>query len=239
MRIPTSVCKPTTTTTSVCQRAAQGRVWSRRDGARWKPGGTVWWPPVSLEARTQVAFTCQHCQTPPHSLYQPVLAWPIYTNTLCFLSTICCAQTFLVSVELRVAFPCKHYEQNHCRLDNHLLSPVPLQPMSSSAMYYVPVSWSISGTCYCICVCILLQPITQGLCHYIFLSCFFIRSTILLIFVSTLLQPIYPSARHSTSVSWLISGPSNCSFVYILLQSLTQALCTMDLCLDLYPDQTS
>ena len=68
--------------------------------ARWDGGTTVRrWPPVSLEARTQVAFTCQHCQTPPHSLYQPVLAWPIYTNTLCFLSTICCAQTFLVCVE--------------------------------------------------------------------------------------------------------------------------------------------
>ena len=48
-------------------------------GPRWDGGTTVGpWPPVSLEARTQVAFTCQHCQTPPHSLYQPVLAWPIY-----------------------------------------------------------------------------------------------------------------------------------------------------------------
>ena len=105
--------------------------------------------------------------------------------------------------------------------DNHLLSPVPLQSMSSSAMYYVPVSWSISGTCYCICVCILLQPITQGLCHYIFMSCFFVRSTVLSIFVSTLLQPIYPSALHYTSVSI----PSHCICVYILLQPLTQALC--------------
>ena len=33
--------------------------------------------------------------------YQPVLAWPIYTNTLCFLSTISCAQSFLVSVEFQ------------------------------------------------------------------------------------------------------------------------------------------
>ena len=68
--------------------------------ARWDHSGTVWWPPVSLEAWTQVAFTCQHCQTPPHSLTS--LSWlGLYTNTLCFLSTICCAQSFLVSVEFQ------------------------------------------------------------------------------------------------------------------------------------------
>ena len=156
MRIPTSVCKPTTTTTSVCQRAAQGRVWSRRDGARWKPGGTVWWPPVSLEARTQVAFTCQHCQTPPHSLHQPVLAWPIYTNTLCFLSTICCAQTFLVSVELRVAFPCQHYDKNHrncltttcCTLSRYSLCPQALCTMClCPGLYLERVTVSVSVSC--------------------------------------------------------------------------------------------
>ena len=134
---------------------------------RWDHGGTMVgrWPPVSLEARTQVAFTCQHCQTPPHSLTS--LSWlGLYILILCaFYPQSLVHNHFWLVWNSRIPFPCKHYDQNHCVLHNHLLSPVPLQHMSSSAMYYVPVSWSISETCYSICVCILLQTITQGLCH--------------------------------------------------------------------------
>ena len=99
---PTSVCKPKhqcLPARSPRQSVEQTR-WSPLE-ARWDGGTTVGrWPPVSLEAWTQVAFTCQHCQTPPHSLTS--LSWlGLYTNTLCFLSTICCAQSFLVSVEFQ------------------------------------------------------------------------------------------------------------------------------------------
>ena len=175
MKIPTSVCKPTTTT-SVCQRVAQGRVWSRRDGARWKPGGTVgprwdgghrsrWKPGPRLPLP---ANTVRH-----HRTVLPACPGLAYILILCaFYPQSLVHYHFWLVWNSRIPSPCKHYDQNHCVLDNHLLSPVPLQPMSSSAMYYVPISWSVSGTCYCICVCILLQPITQGLCLYIFMSCF-------------------------------------------------------------------
>ena len=243
MRIPTSVYKPTTTTTSVCQRAAQGRVWSRRDGARWKPGGTVgprwdgghrsrWKPGPRLPLP---ANTVRH-----HRTVLPACPGLSYILILCaFYPQSVVHNHFWLVWNSRIPFPCKHYDQNHCVLDNHLLSPVPLQPMSSSAMYYVPISWSVSGTCYCICVCILLQPITQGLCLYIFCLVFYlIHNTFNLCqYVAT----TYISKRSSlyvcvnTKPLYLclhIAPAFNTSAVYL-------CKCTMDLCPDLYPDQTS
>ena len=127
--------------------------------SRWKPG-----PRLTLPANTD-----RH-----HRTVYTSLSWlGLFILILCAFYPLSVVHNhFWLMWNSRIPFPCKHYEQNHCLLDNHLLFPVPLQPKSSSAMFYVPLSWSISATCYSICVCILLQPITQGLCHYIFMSCF-------------------------------------------------------------------
>ena len=210
------MCKPTTTTTSVCQRAAQGRVWSRRDGARWKPGGTVGprWDGGTVATGLVGSLDpgCLYLPTLSDTTAQSLPACPglAYILILCaFYPQSLVHNHFWLVWNSRIPFPCKHYDQNHCVLDNHLLSPVPLQPMSSSAMYYVPISWSVSGTCYCICVCILLQPITQGLCLYIFMSCF-------------------------------LSDPQYFQSLSVRCYSLSiQALYTIRLCPGLYPDQAT
>ena len=240
------MCKPTTTTTSVCKRAAQGRVWSRRDGARWKPGGTVGprWDggTVATGLVGSPDPGCLYLPTLSDTTAQSIPACPglAYILILCaFYPQSVVHNHFWLVWNSRIPFPCKHYDQNHCVPDNHLLSPVPLQPMSSSAMYYVPISWSVSGTCYCICVCILLQPITQGLCLYIFCLVFYlIHNTFNLCqYVAT----TYISKRSSlyvcvnTKPLYLclhIAPAFNTSAVYL-------CKCTMDLCPDLYPDQTS
>ena len=133
--------------------------------ARWDHGGRV---ATGLVGSPDPG--CLYLPTLSDTTAQSIPACPIlaYILILCaFYQQSVVQNHFWLVWNSRIPFPCKHYEQNHCLLDNHLLFPVPLQPKSSSAKYYVPVSWSISGTCYCICVCILLQPITQGLCHYV------------------------------------------------------------------------
>ena len=135
-----------------------GPWWDGGHRSRWKPG-----PRLPLPANT-----VRH-----HRTVLPACPGLAYILILCaFYPQSLVHNYFWLVWNSRIPFPCKHYDQNHCVPDSHLLSPLPLQPMSSSAMYYVPVSWSVSGTCYCICVCILLQPITQGLCHFIFISLF-------------------------------------------------------------------
>ena len=61
--------------------------WDGGHRSRWKPGRRLPLP----------ANTVRH-----HRTVYTSLSWlGLYTNTLCFLSTICCAQTFLVCVEFQ------------------------------------------------------------------------------------------------------------------------------------------
>ena len=121
MRIPTSVYKPTTTTTSVCQRAAQGKVWSRRDGARWKPGGTTVGPRWDGVVATGLVGSpdpgCLYLPTLSDTTAQSIPACPsfAYKLILCaFYPQSVVHNHFWLVWNSRIPLPCKHYDKNHC-----------------------------------------------------------------------------------------------------------------------------
>ena len=159
------MCKPTTTTTSVCQRAAQGRVWSRRDGARWKPGGTTvgrWWDHGGTVATGLVGSPdpgCLYLPTLSDTTAQSIPACPIlaYILILCaFYQQSVVQNHFWLVWNSRIPFPCKHYDKNHCNcltttcctLSRYSLCPQALCTMClCPGLYLQRVTVSVSVSC--------------------------------------------------------------------------------------------